>query len=85
MTNVLYVPEIRQNLVSSSLPNSYGLWMVFESDKFMLSKSGMYVRKGYLSDGMWKLNVMTIVKLYMNKAISSTYILESSNLWYDRL
>ena len=36
--------------------------MVFESDKFVLSKSKMYVGKGYMNDGMWKLNVMTIIK-----------------------
>ena len=57
LTNVLYVPEIRKNLVSSSLLNSHGFHMVFELDKFVLSKSGMCVRKGYMSDGMWKLNV----------------------------
>ena len=31
--------------------------MVFKSNKFVLSKSGMYVGKWYMSDGMWKLNV----------------------------
>ena len=66
ITNVLYVLEIRKNLVSSSLLNSHGFWMVFESDKFVFSKSGMYVRKGYISNGMWKLNIMTIIKSYMN-------------------
>ncbi|KAL6344924.1 hypothetical protein AAG906_006685 [Vitis piasezkii] len=71
LTNVLYVPEIRKNLVSSN--------------KFILSKSGMYVGKGYMSDGMWKLNVMTIIKSNMNKASTSTYMLESSNLWHGRL
>ena len=40
----------------------------------------MYVVKGYMSDGMWKLNVMTIIKSNMNKANISAYILESSNL-----
>ena len=39
----------------------------------------MYVGKGYISNGMWKLNVMTLVKSKMNKASSSAYILESSN------
>ena len=34
---------------------------------------------------MWKLNVMTIIKSEMNKASSSAYILESSNLWHGRL
>ena len=36
LTNVLYVPEIRKNLVSGSLLNSHGFWLVFESDKFVL-------------------------------------------------
>ena len=33
-----------------------------------------------MSNGMWKLNVMTLVKSEMNKASSFVYILESSNL-----
>ena len=44
----------------------------------------MYVRKGYMIGGMWKLNVMTIIKLEMNKSSSSVYIIESSNLWHGR-
>ena len=43
LTNVLYVLEICNNLVTSSLLNSHEFWLVFESDKFVLSKSGMYV------------------------------------------
>ncbi|RVW87884.1 Retrovirus-related Pol polyprotein from transposon TNT 1-94 [Vitis vinifera] len=85
LTNVLYVPEIRKNLVSGSLLNNHGFRLVFESNKVVLSKSGMYVGKGYMSDGMWKLNVMTIIKSNMNKASTSTYVLESSNLWHGRL
>ena len=85
LTNVLYVPETRKNLVSSSLLNRHGFRMVFESDKFVLSKSGMYVGKGYMSDDMWKFNVMTIVKSNMNKASTSPYILESYNLWHGKL
>ena len=39
----------------------------------------MYVGKGYLSDGLFKLNVMTIVtKDDLNKVAS--YVLESSNI-----
>ena len=45
LTNVMYVPEIRKNLVSGSLLNSHGFRLVFESDKFVLSKSEMYVGK----------------------------------------
>ena len=85
LTNVLYVLEIINNLVFGSLLNSQGFRSVFESDKFVSSKSGMYVGNGHMSDGMWKLNVMTIIKSNMNKAGTSTYILESSNLWHGRL
>ena len=53
LTNVLYVPKIGKNLVSGSLLNSHGFKMVFELDKFVLSKSGMYVGKCYMSDDMW--------------------------------
>ena len=85
LTNVLYVPKIRKNLVFGSLLNSHGFWLVFEVDKFVPSKSGMYIGNGHMSDGMWKLNVMTIIKSNMNKVGTSTYILESSNLWHGRL
>ena len=34
LTNVLYVLEIRKNLVSGSLLNSHGFWMVLESNNF---------------------------------------------------
>lgn len=56
--------------------------MVFESDKVILSKSGMYVGKGYVSDGLFKLNVMTIMNK-INKPF--VYLFESSNLWHGRL
>ena len=38
-----------------------------------------------MSDGMWKLNIITIIKLVMNKASTFAYILESSNLRHGRL
>ena len=39
-----------------------------------------------MSYGMWKLNVMTIIKSNMNIASTFAYILEfSSNLWHGRL
>ncbi|WJZ99452.1 hypothetical protein VitviT2T_017897 [Vitis vinifera] len=67
LTNVLYVPEIRKNLVSGSLLNNHGFRLVFESNKVVLSKSGMYVGKGYMSDGMWKLNDEAIEKFVLYK------------------
>nr|XP_027122051.1 uncharacterized protein LOC113738993 [Coffea arabica] len=40
MNDVLYVPEIRKNLVSGSLLNKHGFRMIFESDKVLLSNLG---------------------------------------------
>ena len=82
----MYVPEIRKNLVSGSLLNKHGFRMVFESDKVILSKSGMFVGKGYVCNGLFKLNVMTVKPKTTNKAsTSSAYLLESSSLWHGRL
>nr|GEV36290.1 retrovirus-related Pol polyprotein from transposon TNT 1-94 [Tanacetum cinerariifolium] len=61
LTNVLYVQEIRKNLVS-----------------------GWLLNKGYAMNGMFKLNVM-VVKNEINKMNSSTYLIESSNVWHGRL
>ena len=85
MTNILYVLEIHKDSTSGSLLNSHGFRLMSELNKFVLSKSEMSVGKGYMSNGMGKLNVMTIIKSYMNKAITTTYMLESSNLWNYRL
>ena len=50
--------------------------------KVVISKGGMYVGRGYVSDRLFKLNVMTIkpMKNNNNNASSSAYLLESSNL-----
>jgi len=66
--------------------------MIFKSDKFILTKDGMYVSKSYLVDGLFKANVAVVYKrsvyLYpklINKEKSSVYLLESHILWHARL
>ena len=86
--DVLHVPEIRKNLVSRSLLSKKGFKLVFVSDNFILTKNGMYVGKWYMSNGLFKMNVMTVVpptKNINNKNTSSAYMLESSNVWHGRL
>ena len=89
LTNVLHVPEIRKNLISGSLLSKNGFRLVFESDKFVLTKSGVYVGKGYLYEGLFKCNVLVIKpKASINeiKAIAgSSYLLEIFNMWHKRL
>ncbi|KAA0041580.1 ty1-copia retrotransposon protein [Cucumis melo var. makuwa] len=81
LSNVLYVPSLRRNLVSGNLLNRVGLKIVLEGNKVVLTKNGDFVGKGYLSNGLFVLNTIS-----MNaNASSSTYLIESANLWHGRL
>ena len=82
LNNVLHVPKMRKNLVSTSLLVKNGFKCVFVSDKIVLSKNDMFVGKGYLTEGLFKLSVMAVD---INKSTSSSYLLESNNLWHARL
>ncbi|RVW83338.1 Retrovirus-related Pol polyprotein from transposon TNT 1-94 [Vitis vinifera] len=84
LNDVLHMPDIRKNLVSGSLLSKNSFKLVFVSDKFVLTKNEMFVGKGYLSDGLFKMNVMTVVpkSINNNKIDSSAYLLESSNIWH---
>nr|GEU76206.1 zinc finger, CCHC-type [Tanacetum cinerariifolium] len=48
--NVLYVPKLRKNLVSGHVLNKCGYKQVYESDKYILSKCGVFVRFGYYNN-----------------------------------
>ena len=49
LKNVHYVPSVNKNLVSGSLLCRDGYKLVFESNKFVISKYGTFVGKGYES------------------------------------
>ena len=59
LNGVLHVPEIRKNLVSGSVMVNKGFKLVFESAKIVITLNGMYVGRGYMTNGMFKLNVGT--------------------------
>ena len=86
LKDVLYMPEIQKNLVSGLMLSKNGFKLVFESNKFSLFKCGMYVGKGYLSNDLFKINVMTVFSTVDNyKSTSFIYMLELSNVWHGRL
>ncbi|KAJ0047639.1 hypothetical protein Pint_16052 [Pistacia integerrima] len=55
LINVLYVPNMNQNLVSGALLGKLGIKTIYESGKLILSRSIAFVGKTYLCDGMVKL------------------------------
>ncbi|GKE75475.1 zinc finger, CCHC-type containing protein, partial [Tanacetum coccineum] len=82
--NVLYVPKLRKNLVSSPMLNKCRYKQVYESDKYILSKSDVFVGFGYYNNGMFMLNLNKVPDdsdfVYMS---SST--IGNSALWHARL
>ncbi|KZV25134.1 hypothetical protein F511_42831 [Dorcoceras hygrometricum] len=86
LIDVLHVSEIRKNLVSGSALVKADFRLVFESNKFILSKNGVFIGKGYLEDNLFKMNVMPVLREFDgNKIKASTYIVECYNLWHGRL
>ncbi|GKD09960.1 zinc finger, CCHC-type containing protein, partial [Tanacetum coccineum] len=80
--NVFHVPNIRKNLVSSSALNNCGYKQVIESDKFVLSKHGVFIGFGYLSNQMFKLNIVNDI---VNSAFILTSKLNDLIIWHARL
>nr|GEV91722.1 zinc finger, CCHC-type [Tanacetum cinerariifolium] len=60
LKGVLRVSDVHKNLVSGSLLKKFGFKLVFESNKFILSKGGKFVGKGYHTGGMFKLNIKDV-------------------------
>nr|GEU57599.1 zinc finger, CCHC-type [Tanacetum cinerariifolium] len=56
--NVLHVPNIRKNLVLCSILNNCGYKQMIESNKFVLSKHGVFIGFGYLGNQMFRLNIV---------------------------
>ncbi|CAM8979086.1 unnamed protein product [Rhodiola kirilowii] len=80
LLNVLHVSLIRKNLVSGSLLNKLDFKQVYESDKYVLSKCGIFVGFDYFCNGMFMLNV--------NKVMDCVYMSSTSDdltLWHARL
>ncbi|GKD89615.1 zinc finger, CCHC-type containing protein [Tanacetum coccineum] len=66
LNDILHVLNVHKNLVSGSLLNKFGFKLVFESDKFVLSKGGKFIGKGYHTGGMFKLNIKDVVNSSVN-------------------
>ncbi|XP_077226408.1 uncharacterized protein LOC143859638 [Tasmannia lanceolata] len=77
LTDVYHALEVRRNLAFGSLLNKNGFKLVFESNKFVLSKGGIFEGKGYMYERMFKMNI--------NKVNVSVYMIDTISLWHDRL
>ncbi|GJZ50608.1 zinc finger, CCHC-type containing protein [Tanacetum coccineum] len=76
--NLLYVPKLRKNLISGSVFNKCGYKQVYESDKYILSKSGVFVGFGYYNNGIFMLNMNNVPD-----DSGSVYIANRGGEYYD--
>ena len=83
LTNVLHGPEMNRNLVSGVLLGKPGIKCVFESGNLILSRNGIFVGKGYSTEGMVKLCIVD--NIINNKKFPSVYMIDSVTLWHSRL
>ncbi|CAN1185666.1 Retrovirus-related Pol polyprotein from transposon TNT 1-94, partial [Linum perenne] len=82
LSNVLYVPSLRRNLISAGLLIKAGLKLVLEADKLVITKNGVFVGKGYLSGGLFVIDTVALI----NKTnVDSSYLAESFDIWHGRL
>src|SRR5436853_4896574 len=72
LLNVLFVPDIRKNLISVDLLDRRGFKISVESGKVILTKNGVFVGKGFACNGMYKMSINKVesVSAYMICSIS---------------
>ena len=86
LTNVLHVPKMNKNLMSGDLLCKARIKFVYESRKLILSRNDVFSGKGYSTEGMVKLLVVTNDQLnVINKNVSFAYVVDSVSLWHNRL
>ena len=73
-------PSIKKNLISGSLLCRDGFKLVFESNKCVLSKYGTFVRKGYESEGLFRLSFTDACFNSVNHVSHDN----ETNIWYSR-
>ena len=67
LNNVMYVPDIKKNLVSRSLLVKHIFMLVFESDKFVMLKNGVYIGRVMFLMGCLSSIVYIVPNILKNK------------------
>ena len=75
LSEVLHVPSLTENLVFGPILSKKGFKVVFESDKFVITKGGAYDGKGCLHEGLFKISLVNndaAIVYKENKASTNT-------------
>ena len=86
LTRVHHVPEIRRNIISGSCLVKSGFELSLKFNKVVITHTGLFFGKGYLSDGLFLINVEPVLGSFINDSVApSVYNIESPDLWHSRL
>ena len=61
LSDVMDVPNIRENLVSVSLLRKVGVKVSFESDGIVMTKNNIFVGKGFCNQGLFLLGISKVI------------------------
>ena len=81
LKGVRHVPEVRRNLVSGLCLVQPGYKVVMESNKVVITRNETFIGKGYVCEGLFKLNV----SYRINEISSRVFNVESCDVWHGRL
>ena len=81
LKNVHHVPSIKKNLINGSLLCRDDYKLVFESNKYVISKYETFVEKGYESGGLFRLSLVDTCFKSVNNVVNNV----ETNIWHSRL
>jgi hypothetical protein len=84
LKNVQHVPSINKNLVSGSLLCRDGFKVLLESNKFVVSKCGQFICKGYVCGGLFHFSVSDCCNKSVNNICDDINESDAS-IWHSRL
>ncbi|WVZ86666.1 hypothetical protein U9M48_033416 [Paspalum notatum var. saurae] len=80
--NVQHVPSMNKNLVSGSLLLRDGFKVVLESNKVIVSRHGLFIGKGYVSGGLFRLSLSDFSNKCVNHICGG--VNDDASLWHVR-
>ncbi|WVZ74820.1 hypothetical protein U9M48_022948 [Paspalum notatum var. saurae] len=83
LKNVQHVPSMNKNLVSGSLLLRDGFKVVLESNKIVVSRHDLFIGKGYVSGGLFRLSFLDFSNKCVNHICGG--VNDDASLWYGRL
>jgi hypothetical protein len=87
LKNVHHVSGINRNMISGSLLCCDGFKIVFESNKIIVSRFGLFTDKGYVCRGLFRFSVVEDCNNFVNltSCLNSEYSDGEATVWHSQL